>query len=169
MVHIEQYKSWRGSEGDRSLHLIDMENLAGSTSFGIAEVVRIAARYSEVADVGPQDHIVVASSHRTASQTWFGWPPNVRRLVRSGANGADLASIDVIRKECVADRYARLVIASGDSIFAELAARLQSDGSAVTVVSRRTSLSRQLKFAVRDVRFLDVATKAMVVRLGGVS
>jgi uncharacterized LabA/DUF88 family protein len=77
--------------------------------------------------------------------------------------------IDVIRKEGVVARYDRLVIASGDSIFAEWAARLQSDGSAVTVVSRRTSLSRQLQFAVRDVRFLDLAPKPMVVRLGRVS
>jgi hypothetical protein len=49
-----------------------------------------------------------------------------------------------------------VVIASGDGIFAQPAARLQRLGVELTVVSRPDALSRQLRLAVRDVRYLNV-------------
>jgi hypothetical protein len=85
---------------------------------------------------------------------WFGWG-EARRVVRSGRDGADLTLIQIVDTENVAARFGRVVIGSGDRIFAEPAARLQSLGASVTVVSRRESLSRELRFAVRDVRFLE--------------
>ena len=54
------------------------------------------------------------------------------------------------------------MIASGDHIFTPYAARLQEAGVAVTVVSRRRSLSKELAFAVRDVRYLpEIAVRPM--------
>jgi hypothetical protein len=85
---------------------------------------------------------------------WFGWG-EARRVVRSGRDGADLALVQIVDTENVASRFERVVIGSGDGIFAEPAARLQSLGASVTVVSRRESLSRELSFAVRDVRILE--------------
>jgi hypothetical protein len=139
----------------RSLHLIDVENLAGRTSFREVDVAVIAAAYEPVASIGPDDLVVVASSHFTAAQTWFGWG-SARRLVRSGPDGADLALIEVIETEKIATRFGRVVIASGDRIFAEPAAWLQAQDVDVTVVTRADALSNQVRLAVRDIRFLDV-------------
>lgn len=137
------------------MHLVDVENLLGGTTFGEAEVAATAAVYAEVAAVGGADLVIVSSSHQTAVATWFGWGP-ARRVVRSGPNGADLALIEIIETESLAVRFERVVIASGDGIFSHPAAQLQAHGVAVTVVSRRDSLSRELKLAVRDVRFIDL-------------
>jgi hypothetical protein len=139
--------------GVRSLHLVDVENLLGGANFDEREAAAAAAAYGPVADLGETDLVVVASSHHAASATWFGWR-NARRVVQSGPDGADRALIKIIETENIPARFERVVIASGDQIFAEPAARLQTLGVTVTVVSRPESLSRHLRFAVRDVRYL---------------
>jgi hypothetical protein len=139
----------------RTMHLVDVENLLGGTSFVESDVALAAVAYGAVADVSFGDLTVIASSHYTALAAWFGWP-KARRVVRSGPNGADLALIRVIETENLAASFDRVTIASGDGIFAHPAARLQSEGVAVRVVTRPESLSRALTFAVRDVRFLNI-------------
>jgi hypothetical protein len=139
----------------RSLHLVDIENLVGSTLLTEADVLATATTYAAVAAIARHDLVVLASSHFTAPAAWFGWP-NARRVLQSGPDGADLALIRVIDTENVAVRFDRVVIASGDGMFAEPAARLQAAGVSVTVVARPTSLSRHLRFAVRDVRYLTL-------------
>jgi hypothetical protein len=137
----------------RSLHLVDVENLLGGTRFTKADVEALALLYRATAGAASDDLVVVASSHHTALPVWLGWG-NARRLVRSGADGADLALLEVIEKENVAVRFERVVIGSGDGIFAFSAAALQGAGVAVTIVSQRESLSNQLRLAARDIRLL---------------
>ncbi len=138
----------------RSFHLVDVENLICGQSFTAADVAATAAVYQAVAGVAASDLVVVSSSHHTALATWFGWK-NARRVVRSGPDGADLALLNVLDTENVGVRFDRVVIASGDGIFARPAAQLQAQGVVVTIVSRPDSLSRELAFAVRDVRYLN--------------
>lgn len=137
----------------RSVHLIDIENLLGGALFSEGEARAAMRRYRFVSEVGPCDHFIVASSHFAAPATWFGCP-DARRLVRSGPDGADLALIDVIEHEDLTTRFDRVVIASGDGIFAYPAAWLQRQGCQVTVVSRRDALSTRLRLAVPDIRYL---------------
>jgi len=139
----------------RVLHVVDVENLVGSPNFTELEAARVHRAYAEVAPGGRIDQLVLATSHHAAVPAWFGWPATARRLVRSGADGADLALLDVLSKESVEARFEHVVIGSGDGIFAFEAARLQAAGLDVTVVTRRGALSRQLRFAVRDVRYID--------------
>lgn len=141
----------------RAMHLVDVENLLGGTSFSRQDVTAVAGAYAVAAQVGPRDQIVIASSHNTAAQVWFGWG-EARRLVRSGPDGADLALLEVIDSENLAGRFERVVIGSGDKIFAHPAARLQAAGVKLAVVTRPDSLSRQLRLASRDIRFLKPTT-----------
>lgn len=142
---------------ERAIHLVDPENLLGGTDFTERDVAVVAASYRQIAGIGADDLVVVASSHYTALRVWFGWG-EARRLVRSGPDGADLALLQVVKHEDVAVRFQRVVIGSGDGIFAFVAAGLQRDGVGVTVVSQRGLLSRQLRLAARDVRFLPPVT-----------
>jgi hypothetical protein len=138
----------------RTVHLVDVENLMGGVAFTAEAVSLIAAEYAAVADFRPDDFTVLASSHYAASAAWFGWP-EARRLVRSGQDGADLALVDVMLTEDLDRRFDRVIVASGDGIFSGPCGWLQERGCSVTVVCRRSSLSRRLAFAVRDVRFLS--------------
>jgi hypothetical protein len=153
---------------ERIIHLVDPENLVGGPRFTAAEARLTHRGYVSIAPAGPVDMTILATSHFAAASAWLAWPRAARRLVRSGADGADLALLHVIEHEDLHGRFDRVVIGSGDGIFAMPAARLQELGCQVTVVSRRDALSRQLRFAVRDVRFIDwphsVASLALSLR-----
>lgn len=164
-AHTADHSEAVGNKAGRVLHLIDLENLVGSADFSGEEAARVHRGYVQVAPSGAVDQMVLATSHHAAARAWFGWPATVRRLVRSGQNGADLALLHVLACESVATRFDRVVIGSGDGIFAYEAARLQAAGVAVTVVSICGALSRQLEFAVRDVRYLEPIKVAPVIAL----
>jgi hypothetical protein len=138
----------------RTMHLIDIENLTGSALPSEANAARVRATYRKHVGVGPDDHVVVACSHLAFEHAGFGWP-DARHLVRSGPDGADCELLDVLYLENVAARFDRVVIGSGDWIFAEAAAYLASRGCHVTVVSRRESLSARLRLAAHEVIYLD--------------
>ena len=144
----------------RSLHLIDIENLLGTGDFTRSAAVAARDLYRDIVGIGPADLVTIASNHSAMLRT-ADWPEGARRLVRSGTDGADQRLLAVLEHEQIAARFTRVVIASGDGIFAEPGARLQHAGCAVTVVSRPESLSRRLSFAVRDqVAFTATATSA---------
>lgn len=151
----------------RVLHLVDVENLAGTGGFSQTDAVRIHEAYVQVAPHGAVDQIVLATSHHAALPAWRGWPETARRLVRSGPDGADLALLEVLERESVASRFGHVVIGSGDGIFAFEAARLQAAGVNVTVVTRRGALSRRLRFAVRDVRYVNPPVRPGLVLIAG--
>jgi hypothetical protein len=131
----------------RGLHLIDVENLAGTATPDPAQARHLLARYLLLVGVGAWDHVVIASSH-LALKTAGCWWPGARYLVRSGPDGADLALVDLAGHEHIAERFSQVTIASGDGIFAPVAASLAVAGCQVSVISRRIGLSRQLALAV---------------------
>lgn len=130
---------------ERTLHLIDIENLTGSASPTSLEVGLCRELY-EATFVGESDLVVIACSHHAFPAVAWEWP-RARHLLRSGENGADLALLEVIALEGVSERFGSVVVASGDGIFADCAARLGAAGVHVTAVSRADSLSRTLRLA----------------------
>jgi hypothetical protein len=140
--------------GDRALHLIDIENLAGSACPSLGQACWLRDAYHRHVGVGGMDQVVVACSHLAFRLAGFGWP-DARHVVRSGPDGADLELLDVIYRENVDHRFSRIAIASGDGAFADAAAGLAGRGCRVTVVSRRRSLSARLALAAHEVIFLD--------------
>lgn len=146
------------SRTPRTLHVIDVENLASSAAPSAADVALIERRYRETAGVGASDHVVLATRAAAAPGAWFGWSL-ARRLVCSGCDGPPALLCQTLLNEDVANRYDRVVIGSGNAALAEAAARLQAAGVEVTVVARSgRSVSKRLKFAVRDIRLLDQPT-----------
>jgi hypothetical protein len=105
------------------------------------------------------DQFEVAASHLTLVNAGLGWPQAHYRI-RSGADGADLALLDVLRHENVAERFTHVAIGSGDHIFAEEASRLATQGVWVTVVTRPGSLAPRLAMAAGEVIFLENVAKA---------
>jgi hypothetical protein len=153
------------STHSRTIHLVDIENLLGGPSPTITSVQRLKSQYTSIAPVLRDDLVTVASSHHAALAWWYEWGP-ARRLLRSGPDGADLALLDVLANERVAERFEHIVIGSGNGIFAEPVARLHALGRLVTVVVRRGDhLSRRLRLASTDVRFLDQPGLARVIEM----
>lgn len=138
----------------RTLHLIDIENLAGTGIPCEWEVAGIRDAYTVRVGIGPMDQVIVASNHKALPAAGYGWP-GARYLVRSGPNGADLELLAVIEHENVATRFSRVNIASGDGAFTLSAAWLAAAGCQVTVVTGAGTLATSLRLAAQHLIRLD--------------
>lgn len=148
---------WRFPE--RTLHVVDIENLAGTAIPTIVQVSEVQGLYIARLGFGADDQVVMATSHLALLNAARGWP-HARYRVRSGPDGADLELLDVLLHEDIAARFTHVVIGSGDGAFVPPAATLRDRGVRVTVVSRAGSLSYQLRQAASDVVYLDLPQAA---------
>ena len=130
----------------RSIHLIDIENLCGSSQPSRHEVEHARARYSEWVPVGNLDQVVVASSRGNLMSAFIGWP-GARYLSQDGKDGADICLARVIVDEGIEHRFDNVVLASGDGGLAPFVAHLATKGLNTTVVSPANRLSRQMRMA----------------------
>lgn len=142
-----------GVPAGRTLHLIDLENLVGDPRAD-AELVALAlGLYPELFRIAPTDHVVIAANPGMAFTAKRLWPGVCVRTAR-GVDGADLALLADAEAGFVAARYSRVIIGSGDHIFAPRARELAALGVVVGCVSRAEALSRDLRRAVSMVRTL---------------
>ena len=155
-VAVRRSRQWFPA---RTLHLVDIENLAGAALPSRDQVTEVQGLYVARLGFGADDQVVMAASHLAFLNAALGWP-SARYRVRSGPNGADLELLDVLQHEDVAARFTHVVIGSGDGLFSQAAANLAARDVRVTVVSRRDSLSRALAGVAGDVRYLDAPRAA---------
>jgi len=138
----------------RTLHLLDVENLMGGPRRGRAAPAAAVTAYCAAAEVQPFDHIIVAVNHAIAVDTGVSCP-GARLLAAGGRDGADLALLaQVADVRRTAALYDRVVVGSGDGIFADTLYALKSFGIPVGVVSVQRFLSLSLARAATFVRFL---------------
>lgn len=149
----QPFPRWRFPE--RTLHVVDIENLAGTAIPTILQVSEVQGLYIARLGFGAEDQVVMATSHLALLNAARGWP-HARYRVRSGPDGADLELLDVLLHEDIAARFTHVVIGSGDGAFVPPAARLRDRGVRITVVSRADSLSCQLRKAANKVVYLDL-------------
>lgn len=137
---------------NRELHLIDIENELGTGQVRAADIARFRAFYLEANNVPADAHIVVAAScSQNLLEAAFGWP-GARTVWLPGQDGADRALLEVAYDENVEKRYDKVVIASGDHIFAEAAEMLQTLGVQVKVFARAVFISVILRAACKNVQ-----------------
>jgi hypothetical protein len=141
----------------RELHLIDIENETGKSNPTAAEIAQFRAFYCDRNNVPRDAHIVVAaSSGPTLLEASVGWP-GARTTFLPGLDGADLALIEVALGENVEQRFGKVVIASGDHIFAKAAMTLLGLGVKVTFFARAVYLSRFLRDTSATIRVFSAA------------
>lgn len=132
----------------RTLHLVDVENLMGGALNGFTSVGSALDDYESAAGLREGDHMVIAAHPAIAFLAKLSRPG---RSIRP-AHGKDGADFALLRDADVADlarRYDRVVVGSGDGIFAETVSRLVAAGVRVQVVSRPRSLAFQLRLAAQ--------------------
>lgn len=131
----------------RALHLIDLENLVGGPSASDKTIKRVWSAYYGGVPKTASDHLLVGSSRFFARRTWWMLPEGIQRRVRDGQDGGELAILDEVDLDHLVGRFGRLVIASGDGQFAELAATARSRGVHVHQVTGIGLPSRALMSA----------------------
>ena len=141
-----------GLAKNRTMHVVDLENLFGGTAFNAAATASLAAAYPHY-DRTHDQVVVGASCQVTAVEGALGWKGS-RLVWMRGRDGADLCIADVLLNEDIERRVERVVIGSGDGLFAPVAAYLAARGVEVGVITRRDHLSRTLRLAAHWVTYL---------------
>ena len=140
---------------DRTCHLIDVENLMSGTSAKERNLLRkVLCDYEHVEWLGATDAVFVA-----VNPGLYGWLHKglllmgfyhqkwrtAKVLTGPGKDGADHELLKVVKDhKWVLENFGRVVIGSGDGIFAEVAECFVGYGLDVVVVSRRESVSKKL-------------------------
>ena len=138
----------------RTLHLVDIENLAGGPDARGDEIIEIFEGYLGVAGWVPGDLVYVAANPGLAREFVWRLPVDCNVHTAHGRDGADLALLAHAAPEFVGRRAARLVIGSGDHVFIARALQARELGVGVVVVARGDSVHggwRAHGFPVLDV------------------
>lgn len=151
----------------RTLFLVDIENMVGSCDLSYGDVAQAQRRINGAVEPRPGDHTVIAASHHNALPMFYGWAGSAQRKVRSGQDGADKALLEAVADvQWIADRYQRVVVASGDNAFAFAVAALKTAGVTVIVIRPDLGFSPAMaRAAGRSVVSLRSALPANVINL----
>lgn len=138
----------------RTLHLLDLENLCGDPGAGAEAIAGVISEYQKQVRIAPRDQVVVATNAKQAFAAKANLPGACVRIGR-GVDGADYELLAECDPKDAARRFSRVIIGSGDHIFATLAAELTRRMVVVGVVSRRRSLSADLQRRASFLRLLQ--------------
>ncbi len=139
---------------NRSLHLVDIENLMGGPRAGPSVIEWAVSAYQGTVPLAEGDHPVIGSNP-------YLWPcvdrcwSSARLVGRHGPDGADKALKEVVKNvDFILPRYDRIVVGSGDGDFLDVVWKYRARHLVVEVVARRRSLSRELAEAASRVWIL---------------
>lgn len=138
--------------GQRRIVLVDIENVVGGSAALRDYVLWAKDVVEQCISARSDDQVVIGVAPTGLLDLAYGWK-RVRYVMRAGQDGADLVLLEVL-DENIADRFAEVVLVSGDGIFAEAVAELASQGVRTTVVAHSDALSRRLELAASEVLFL---------------
>ena len=153
-IDLREHRLRRHLPRGRTLHLVDLENLAGGSSVDLAGVDDAFDRYERVVRFRRGDHRIVACGRRLAFPAKDRWRGALVKAAH-GVDGADRALLAEAPPAFVRGHYDRVVVASGDHGFAPLVIELDRLGLDVCVVSRRAALARTLLEVAPVVWYLD--------------
>lgn len=134
-----------GGASPRSVHLVDIENLAGGPARIDTWFAPALRQYRAAAAIRSTDHVVVAADRAVWVRTAWEVDPGWDYRPGTGADGADRVLLAAVEPAWVAKRFERLVVGSGDHGFAPLVADVVRRGVAVDVVARPAQLAGALR------------------------
>ena len=145
----------RSTKG-RTAYFLDVDNLCGS---GLAPkhqveaaLIAIRAKFHPSVD----DQVYCAATAKAAFYCKQYWPDCSVRVGR-GIDGSDICLLNDADPQWLSQRFERVVIASADGIFSDLAIELQKLSVKVVVAATSQKVSNKLR-AVAPVVLLDVST-----------
>jgi hypothetical protein len=141
----------------RTLHVVDANNLTGCPTEHQCVADQAASHYRQAAGVRDGDLIVVGSDLRSAAVTAFAWP-GARLLRTTGTDAVDRLLLDDLAPTIVVGRVERVVIGSGDGIFAARLAQLRAAGVRIEVVAPAGAVSWRLLPVAKHVRRVETAS-----------
>jgi len=154
--HNAKHHTLSRSQKGRTAYFLDVDNLCGT---GLAPkhqvegaLIAIRAKFHPSTD----DQIYCAATAKAAFYCKQYWP-NCSVRVGRGVDGSDICLLNDADPQWLSKRFERVVIASADGIFADLAIELQKLGVKVIIAATSQKVSQKLR-AVAPVVVLSVST-----------
>lgn len=145
---------------DRSVHLLDIENLLSTGEIEANAINAVFAVYKEQVTVTKDDLVIVGvSSVEGLLAVAMSNLRNCRLLYQPGKDGADVALQEVLDHEQLERRFEVVHVATGDGGFSTSVAALAGRGAYVVVISLPESLSRRLRLAAHQT--IELRTEAI--------
>lgn len=148
-------KTMKSIRSLRSIHLIDIENLCGSSNPTVDQVAEVREEYFNLVQPGKLDlFYITVSSKNNLEAVMFGWP-GARLECQEGHDGADILLAKEMLTGNLNESFNRIFLGSGDGGLAPFASRLVNQGCEVSVVSIPRCLSRQMRQIGADLRYME--------------
>ena len=150
------------AEPQRSLHLVDIENLLGNPLCeDTSHIEETLHAYRQLSDWQVTDQVLVAANKWLSARIAFSlqnW--NCRLFTARGKDGADLRLLAEGAQPKLIARFDRLVVGSGDGIFCEAVSAARTLSLKAVTVARESSLSRRLATESDEVHTLSESSYA---------
>ena len=128
----------------RGLHLVDLENLLADPWARGAAVGNALDEYLVRACFRSGDLVFVAGNPWLMVELGWSHASDCHRFSARGPQGADRKLLEAAPLSWVARRFERLIVGSGDGVFADRLAGARASGLSVRIVSRPESFSGRL-------------------------
>jgi hypothetical protein len=130
------------SESSGNLHIVDIENLAGTGLLSAPGVKGIGDAYSKETHSGSNDLYLVAAGPQNKEALFRGWRnPRTVYQFRKGKDGADQALASLFNQIEHPEKFKRIYLASGDGGLVSIAERAADLGVELRVVTGRGATS----------------------------
>ena len=136
----------------RTAFFLDLDNLVGTGRPSQEQIEEVFSAFEAAFDPGPDDQVYCAGTSTTAARAGLARPGYVTRSGR-GRNGADRRLLELADPDFVARRFQKVVIGSGDGVFAGLVDELRLVGLEVELVTGRGLLHQALYRSVAPCEF----------------
>ncbi len=138
----------------RTMHLIDIENLCMASNPTLEQVIEARRTYMKMMMPGENDQFLVTVSSKTnLAAAAFGWV-GAEVKCREGHDGADILLAKAILEDHLAERFDKVVLASGDGGLAPFVQHLTKALKNVVVVSRPKSTAFALRVSGAKIRYV---------------
>lgn len=128
------------NQSTAGLHLVDVENLAGTGHLTKEIVGQTRRSYEDSCTIDHRDLVVVAAGPQNRQAVIQGWGNAVYKW-QKGKDGADHAILGLFTSIRDLSRYTRIFLATGDGGLAPIAEIARALGIDVTVVTRAEACS----------------------------
>lgn len=146
----------------RTLHIVDIENLAGNPRATCPEMALTRAQHRRVSRWASGDHTIVACNEKAVFNAKLIYPEATVRI-GYGRDGADRALLrEVADYDDISGRFERVTVGSGDGAFADLVIELRRRGVTVDVIGVRGATSNRLAAAASQVYWMPTRITRVV-------
>ena len=147
-------KTYQAIKMSRAVHLIDIENLCGSSHLTAEMVTKARAEYFDSVHPAAEDLFYVTASPYNAAAACFGWPQAHHEFL-AGKDGGDILLAKAIVDDHLEEDFRAVYVASGDGGLAPFVQHLTNHEVPVTVVSLMRQLSIHMRFVGAPVVYID--------------